>query len=92
MAMAERRLHNTAIITEVKQYMAETTDLFRNRWNNSKDNARKFDRKESCMQEHFYKHFQTEGHKSVLNEPLVTFIDKTDEKDPKKEKDIGCKH
>ena len=48
-AMAERRLHNTAIIREVKQYMAETTDLFRNRWNNCKDNARKFNRKESCM-------------------------------------------
>ena len=61
-----------------KQYTGETTDLFRNRWNNYKDNARKIDRKESCMQKHLYKHFQTEGHKGFLNEASVTFIDKTD--------------
>ena len=34
------------------------------------------------MQEHLYKHFQTEGHKGFLNE--VTFTDKTDGKDPQK--------
>ena len=67
-----------------KQYTGETTDLFRNRWNNYKGNGRKFDRKESCMQEHLYKYFQTEGHKGFLNEESVTFIDKTDVKDPKK--------
>ena len=67
-----------------KQYTGETTVLFHNRWNNYKDNARKFDRKESCMQEHLYKHFQTEGHKGSLNEASVTFIDKTDGKDLKK--------
>ena len=33
-----------------KQYVGEATDLFRNRWNNNKDSARRFDRKESCMQ------------------------------------------
>ena len=64
--------------------MGEITDLFRNRWNNYKDNARKFDRKESCMQEHLYKHFQTEGHKGFLNEASVTLIDKMNGKDPKK--------
>ena len=37
------------------------------------------------MQEHFYKHFQEEeGHKGFMNEASVTFIDKTDRKDPKK--------
>ena len=46
-----------------KQYTGETTDLFHNRWNNYKDNARRFDRKESCMQEHLHKHFQMEGTK-----------------------------
>ena len=35
---------------------------------------------------------QAEGHKGVLNEVSVTFIDKTDGEDRKKEKDIGCKH
>ena len=34
--------------------------------------------------EHLYKHFHTEGHKGFLNEASVTFIDKTDGKDPKK--------
>ena len=29
-----------------------STDPFRNRWNNYKDNTRKFDRKEPFMQEH----------------------------------------
>ena len=53
--------------------------------NNYKDNARKFDREESCMQEHFYKYFQEEEcHKGFMNEASVTFIDKTDGKDPKK--------
>ena len=36
------------------------------------------------MQEHLYKHFQTDGHKGFLNEASVTFIDKTDGKDMKK--------
>ena len=67
-----------------KQYKGETIDLFCNWWNNYKDNARKFDRKEFCMQEHLYKHFQTEGHKGFLNETSVTSIAKTDGKDPKK--------
>ena len=71
-----------------KQYTGETTDLFRNRWNNYKDNARKFDRKEFCLQEHLYKHLQVEGHKGFLNEVSVTFVDKTDGKDPKKKRKI----
>ena len=36
------------------------------------------------MQEHLYKHFQMQVHKGFLNEASVTFIDKTDGKDPKK--------
>ena len=40
------------------------------------------------MQEHLYKHFQTEGHKGFVNEASVTFIDKTDGKDTKKKKKI----
>ena len=67
-----------------KQYTGETTDLFCNRWNNYKDNVRKFGMKVSCMQEHLYKNFQTEGHKGFLNEGSVTFIDRTDGKDQKK--------
>ena len=43
-----------------KQYVSETTDSFRYRWvaleNNYQDNDKKHSRKESCMQEHLFKH------------------------------------
>ena len=61
---------------------------FQNSWNNYKDNARKFDMKESCMQEHLYKHFSSEGHKGFLNEELNIFIDKTDRKDSEKKRNM----
>ena len=35
-----------------KQYVGETTDAFRKRWNNYKNNAKKF-----CMQKHLFEHF-----------------------------------
>ena len=34
----------------MKQYIGQTVDMFRSRWNNYKDNSRKFDRGEDCMQ------------------------------------------
>ena len=34
----------------------------RYRWNNYKSSPREFDRKDSCMQEHLYRHFSTPGH------------------------------
>ena len=46
-----------------KQYTRETKDDFRYRWNNYKSKSRKFDRKESCIQEHLYKHFSSLGHR-----------------------------
>ena len=42
-----------------KQYTAETTDDFGYRWNNYQSNSRKLDTKESCMQEHPYRHFSS---------------------------------
>ena len=36
------------------------------------------------MEEHLYKHFQSQGHKGFLNKVPVAFIDKTDGKDPKR--------
>ena len=61
-----------------KQYTGETTNGFRYRWNNYKSNSRKFDRKESCMQEHLYRHFSSPDHRGFLNHVSVTLIDKTD--------------
>ena len=67
-----------------KQYTGETTTDFRYRWNNYKSNSRKFDRKVPCMQEHFYRHFSSPGHRVFLNYVSVTLIDKIDGLDPKK--------
>ena len=49
-----------------------------------KDNNRKYLRKESCMQQHLFEHFSSEGHKRFLDDVSIIFIDKTDPKDPNK--------
>ena len=67
-----------------KQYVGETIDNFRYRWNNYKDNDRKHSRKESCMQEHLFIHFDSIGHNGFFNNVSITLIDKTDGKNPKK--------
>ena len=74
-----------------KQYTGETTDDFRYRWNSYKYDSRKFDRKESCMQEHLYRHFSSSGHMGFLNDVSVTLLDKTDGSDPKKREDYWMK-
>ena len=43
--------------------------------------------KESCMEEHFFKHFNSTGHNGFLNNVSVTLIDKPDDKNPKKRED-----
>ena len=70
-----------------KQYIGETTDTFRYRWNNYKVNDRKHSRKESCIQEHLFKHFKSMGHNGFLSNVSITLIDKTDGKNPKKRED-----
>ena len=49
--------------------------MFRSRWNNYKDNSRKFDKVEDCMQRNLYENFQLPGHTGFLH---VTLIDNTD--------------
>ena len=49
--------------------------------------SRKFDRKESYMQEHLDGHFISPGHRGLLNDVWVTLIDKTDGSNPKKQED-----
>ena len=61
-----------------KQYVGEATDAFRPRWNNYKDNDRKFQRNESCMQQHLYEHFYSEVHNELLGNVYVSLIDRTD--------------
>ena len=52
----------------LKQYVGQTVDEFRHRLNNYKDNARKFERGEQCMQRHLYEHFNLPGHSGFLND------------------------
>ena len=72
----------------LQQYVDQTVDEFRYRWNNYnanyKDNARKFEREEHCLQRHFYGHFNLPGHSGFLNDVSATLIDKADPKNPTK--------
>ena len=36
----------------------------------------------TCMQQHLFEHFASEGHCSFLEDVTIIFIDKTDPKDP----------
>ena len=70
-----------------KQYVGQTIGDFRFRWNNYKDNNRKYQRCETCMQGHLFRHFLILGHNGFLNDVSLTFIDKTDPSDPLKRED-----
>ena len=67
-----------------KQYTGQTTDNFRCRWNNYKSKSKSFKIGEKCMQEHLYKHFESEGHTEFLDDVSITLIDKTDGSNPTK--------
>ena len=62
------------------QYREKTVDEFR--YNNYKMNDRNFLKGQTCMQQHLFEHFPSEGHCSFLEDLTITFIDKTDPKDP----------
>ena len=66
------------------QSVGKTVHNFRLRQNNYKDNNRKYLRRESCMQQHLFEHFSSEGHTSILDDVSIIFTDKTDPKDPNK--------
>ena len=70
-----------------KQYVGQMADEFRHRSNNYKDNSRKFEKGEHCMQRHLYEQFNLPGHSGFLNDVSVTLIDKADPKDPTKRED-----
>ena len=68
----------------LKQYIGQTVDMFRSRWNNFKDSSRKFDRGEDCLQRHRHEHFQVPGHTGFLKGTYITLIDETDPNIPAK--------
>ena len=67
------------------QYVGQTIDQFRSRWNNYKSDSRKHVQGATCMQQHLFNHFCTSGHCGFL--VSLTFIDKTDPSDPLKKED-----
>ena len=71
----------------LKQYVGQTVDMFRSRWNNYKHNSRKFDRGEDRTQRYLYEHFQLPCHPGFLQDTYVTLIDKTDPRAPTKRED-----
>ena len=66
------------------QYVGQTTDKFRLRWNNYKDNARKAAQGLPHAQPFIYEHFSSEDHNGFLNDCSITLIDKTDGSAPLK--------
>ena len=71
----------------LKQFVGETADALSRRWNNYKNNTRKFLRGGSCMQQHLFEHFQTRGHTGFVEDVCITFIDKADPFIPTKRED-----
>ena len=64
------------------QYVGSTTDKFRFRWNNYKENDRKALRGEEHMQSELFEHFAADNHSCFLTDCSIRLIDKTDGSDP----------
>ena len=64
------------------QYVGSTTDKFRFRWNNYKQNDRKALRGEEHMQQELFQHFAAINYNCFLTHCSITLIDKTDCSDP----------
>ena len=64
------------------QYVGQTTDKFRFRWNNYKSCQRKAARGEECPQLALHKHFLGEGHNGLESDCEIRLIDKSDPSDP----------
>ena len=67
-----------------KQYVGQTVDEFRFRWNNYKSNCRKHQRGKTCIQQRSYVHFCSSNHNCFISDVSVTFIDKTNPSEPLK--------
>ena len=65
-----------------KQYVGQTVDSFRFRWNNCKCNCYKHAKGESVKQQHLYGHFMLEDHAQFVNDVSIIFIDRADPTDP----------
>ena len=64
------------------QYIGQTVDDFRYRWNNYKDSNRKSLGGDEHEQARFFAHFQNLDDNGFLEDTEITFIDKTGSSDP----------
>ena len=65
------------------QYVGSTTNKFRFRWNNYKENNRKAERREEHMQPLVFEHFSSNDHQNgFLEDCSITLIGKTNGSDP----------
>ena len=71
------------------QYVGSTTDPFRYRWNNYKDNNRKAEREVEHIEADLFEHFSSREHSGFLEDCTITLIDKTEVQIPLEEKNIG---
>lgn len=65
-----------------KQYVGQTTDKFRFRWNNYKACQRKAVLGQEHPQSFFHQHFLSADHNGLLEDCKIFLIDKTDASDP----------
>ena len=75
--------------TSELQHVGSTTDRFRLRWNNYKDNDWIGQRGEEHMQPELFEHFHSEEHNEFLQDCSTTLIDKTDDSDYTKRKRVS---
>ena len=66
------------------QYVGQSVDQSRSRWNSYKSYSRRHGQGATCMQQHLFNHFCISGHCSFLEDVSLTFTDKTDPSDPLK--------
>ena len=74
-----------------KQYSGQTTDQFGSRCIHYKSKSRSSDRGKQCMQEHLYKHFESEHHSGFREDVSVILIDKTDGSNPTKRETLDTR-
>ena len=66
----------------ILQQVGKTMDKFRLRWNNYKMIDGNFLDGQTCIQQHLYEHFASEGYCNFIEDATITFIDNTDPKGP----------
>ena len=66
----------------LKQYVGQTVEEFRCKWNNYKSNGHKCQEDGTSMQQHLFEHFSEERHHSFLEDVSIAMGDKTDPSNP----------